>query len=449
MILWDMILAVDPTLELVDLVCVAMVIRIRWQRELPLCLATLFPNGHSSDISCYIVLEGDYSGCLQLLLKYPPPEQPHGPNTFVDDAVYLRGHLNPSGGATLIMKYTGKLPTTVKSPDSSRPSTPGFRGFNAFRQRATGARSPSFMNQQVGVEAIFQGAAKGARGVFERGEKLGINQAVRDAMGEIRRNVQGFNESRHSPRLPGEVSSGDAPALTALATLEHRNRQLASMLEETITSLKEVSASNLEDKNKSLELIEIAAAKVQFVKIYLEDPSMEVPVMVDPPADEDQMQVDNAPGDHASATAQDESDLQISSLSLADDKQSGMEAEKMEAEVQEPTSGTTTHTPVDPLSSDSRPSERPGPIPTRSTLAQSSFSWMLEPNETSMPEPRAASKSPSASSHKKGSSNSASRERSAFLFGEVTSGTDTPGTLRSDDIFGMEPIRKTKTGNQF
>ena len=50
------------------------------------------------------VLEADYSVALQLLLKYPAPEAPHGPHTFVDDAVYLKDHLNFSGGTNLILK---------------------------------------------------------------------------------------------------------------------------------------------------------------------------------------------------------------------------------------------------------------------------------------------------------------------------------------------------------
>lgn len=32
--LWDSLFAEDPALELVDLVCVAMLLRIRWQRKL-------------------------------------------------------------------------------------------------------------------------------------------------------------------------------------------------------------------------------------------------------------------------------------------------------------------------------------------------------------------------------------------------------------------------------
>lgn len=431
------------------------------------------------------MLEGDYSGCLQLLLKYPAPKQPDGPNTFVSDALYLRSHLNATGGATLIKQYSDKFPaitpTSPRSPDSSsRPSTPSFRSFHAFRQRAVEARRsslrspPSFMNQQVGVETLFQNAAKGARGVFERGEKLGINQAVRDAVGEIRRNVQGFNESRQSPRREGSTATVTTPheveaAMTALAALEQRNQQLAGMLEETVASLKEVSASNLDDKTKSLELIEIAAAKVQFVKIYLEDPSMEVPTVVTPPSQDTDLQVDEEALRDAlreGPTPAKEDIPQISSLSLADsgpppgevktEKPPVTEEEKPPlAEKEEPAALETgepldkeTLKPSDPLSEDQAQADnRPRPVPRRSALAQSSFSWMLEPTDTSPASSRNTSKSPPATGHKKGPSGSASRERNAFLFGEVANGGDASDNLRSDDIFGMEPLRKAPSKN--
>jgi TBC1 domain family protein 5 len=32
--LWDVLFAYDPTLELIDLICVAMLLRIRWTRKL-------------------------------------------------------------------------------------------------------------------------------------------------------------------------------------------------------------------------------------------------------------------------------------------------------------------------------------------------------------------------------------------------------------------------------
>ncbi|EAQ90925.1 hypothetical protein CHGG_02860 [Chaetomium globosum CBS 148.51] len=189
------------------------------------------------------VLEADYSVALQSMLKYPAPPPPHGPHTFVDDAMYLRDHFDAAGGVTLIFKYTGKSPanTSVTSPTPSRVPTPSFQKFNSLRQRTLGARAPlstsaRILQQPGGVEALLQGAAKN---MIERGEKLGINQAVRDAMGEFRRNVQGLQETRSTP---------------------NGGRSL-----------------------KHIEAVEIAAAKVQFVKACLEDPTLALPEEELPP----------------------------------------------------------------------------------------------------------------------------------------------------------------------
>ncbi|KAM0207842.1 hypothetical protein ACHAPA_001899 [Fusarium lateritium] len=418
LVFWDTIFAVDPTLELIDLICVAMLIRIRWD-----------------------LLEADYSVCLQLLLKYPPPTGPHGPQTFVDDALYLKDHLSPSGGSSLIMKYSGKMPTVSSPPQTSRTGTPSFRGFNSFKQRP-GVRSqissPSrFIQQQGGMEALFQGAAKGAKGVLERGEKLGINQAVRDAMGEIKRNI---NEARSAPRSPHPLV-GDEEAARSLAALERRNQHLAAMLDETVNSLKSISASSLDDKVKSLELIEIAAAKVQFVKIYLDDSSMEVPILQSPPPEEDPQEVVVAettivqPEPVSAAPAE----VNISGLQITESKP------VPEDEAARPSSPDRMDivAPEDKKLANSLAPPRPGPVPTRSTLAQSSFSWMLEPDE-SKPSQASASASSAKSppqQHKKKMSNSASREKNAFLFGEVT---ESRNPLNSDEIFGLEPLKKLK-----
>jgi TBC1 domain family protein 5 len=401
------------------------------------------------------VLKADYSVCLQLLLKYPPPDQAHGPHTFVDDALYLRDHLNAQGGSKLIMKYTGKAAAAIRSPHGSRPTTPSFPGLNTLRQRGLGVRSPlhsppTFINQQAGVEALLQGAAKGAKGMLERGEKLGINQALRDAVGEIRRNMQGFNESGHVPRPPKEILSQEG-AVVALAAMERRNQQLASMLDDTVTSLKAISASNLDDKSKGLELIEIAAAKIQFVKIYLEDPTMEVPVVDRPVPEEHHVEADqdSSAGDtrKGAQVEPDVDEAKISSLSLNDD----VPAIKTEQPISPPnpqavdTSGQETTDDAPPAAA-SKPT-RPPAVPTRSTLAQSSFAWMLESDDTSSSpsHSRVTPKSPPGSkTHKKRVSNNASREKNAFLFGEVTTETDGSDPLKMDDIFGMEPLRKKK-----
>lgn len=433
------------------------------------------------------MLEADYTNALQLLLKYPAPEPPHGPHTFVDDALYLKDHYHAAGGSSIIMKYTGKTPAPI--PETS-PSTPEerFQGLS-LRDRARGARSPlrspARFIQQRGVEALFQGAAKN---VIERGEKLGINQAVRDAMGEIRKNMQGLQEARNNftehtrsrsntPRdnvLPNGTAASPVDELRkTLTELEQRNKQLALFLDEAITGLKEVSDSKLEgEKQKTLESVELAAAKAQLVKVYLENPSLELPT--EEPREDDrvppQIVVDDDALPVAAVVADDTTPApantninNASSPSLmvaADDEMMVDPAAPGTPPKQEATMEGVEHS--SPLSPTSQPPPkllRPTAVPTRSTMAQSSFALMLEPDQS----PSAASHgspgySPSSSlpsagttptqnthiNYRKSPRDSVSRDRNAFLFGEVTdqSAAAAAKAFTSEDIFGLEPLRR-------
>lgn len=400
------------------------------------------------------MLEADYSVCLQLLLKYPQPDAKQGPHTFVDDALYLRSHLNIEGGTTLIKKYTGKGPASLKSPGGSRPSTPTFSRFNSFRQRGLGVKSPlatpgQYLQSQGGVEALFQGAAKGAKGVFERGEKLGINQAVRDAVGEIRKNMANFNEARYVPQVSGRLLASESDEQTYVA-LVHRNRQLAIMLDETVDSLKTLSSQGTEDKSKSRELIEVAAAKIQFVKIHLEDPSMELPR-----TESKEHVVSNEASDETSGSVlphPDSFEIQVEPPEVSKTREQA-EVQSLTGAISDQASQAVSGPPAVPekepaveasrtaSTTQTRPS---APIPTRSTLAQSSFSWMLEPDQSSPASPpTSATKSPPAQ-FKKRSGNNASREKNAFLFGEVGPEREGSDSLR-DNIFGLEPLGKSKS----
>lgn len=459
LVLWDTLFCVDPTLQLVDLVCTALMLRIRWA-----------------------LLEADSSMALQLLLKYPPPPMPHGPHTFIDDAVYLRDHLTPAGGSALIMKYTGRPPAAATSPP--RVATPKSFGLG-IRQNLRGAKSPlspqRFLQQQGGVEALFQGAAKG---VLERGEKLGLNQAVRDALVEIRRNV---SEAKSSIKT-GRDQFPETPhntAMQAVAAMDRRNKQLAAMLDETVETMKQLASSPMDDKRKHTEALEIAAAKVQFVKIYLEDSTMALPeeehplppqtaasqttpIAPEPPSDAvaamvistPTMAVDSpdagAPKPAASQAppASDASEGAAAAAAHPDAMETDPLSSSSETLAPEPTATTTTKTAVPP------PQRPHAPMPTRSTLAQSSFSWMLEPDEapSSQPDmfpPSGPGQSPphklkstaphasAAAAHRKRPSANANRERTAFLFGEVPS--DAGGNVvLPEDLFGLEPLKKDK-----
>ncbi|KAK1781808.1 rab-GTPase-TBC domain-containing protein [Copromyces sp. CBS 386.78] len=575
LVLWDTIFALDPKLDLIDLICVAMLLRIRWT-----------------------LLESDYAMALQLLLRYPVPPESQGPHTFVDDALYIRDHPNPAGGATIIFKHTGKHP--LPSPSAAPPSvtSPGplpqplaspskHSGFGSLRQRTLGARSPlSSLQQPGGVEALLSGAAKN---MMERGEKLGINQAVRDAMGEIKKGLQEARSSgSRTPAGRGSLRDGYQnqiyhPPQHTVTSMQRRNRQLAAMLDESITSLKQLAASGLgesADKEKHVETVEIAAARVQFVKACLEDSSLILPDLDESQsATEGEQQAPSSPPPSASAPA-----FNALSLSPSHHRGSGdpraptvaldttpvvmtssvVEEEGPEAEAEgevsisqastittlpsAPGAGTTSEAEVDgppktptetitpenntidkpktDLSSSpviqkpsSPPSinpteqtqsspppppitthpetqekqqqqqqqqqQRPQPLPTRSTIAHSSFAWMLEPEDSTtsslsptlhtspFPPPRSPTVAfpefASSSSHsalakvvetkkkprkkslgKSHRMSNASRERNAFLFGE--DGEDGAGRNKlglhgtgplGDGIFGLEVISRT------
>ncbi|OTB20295.1 hypothetical protein K445DRAFT_312727 [Daldinia sp. EC12] len=429
LVLWDTLFSVDPSFRLIDLVCTAMLLRIRWS-----------------------LLNADYTVALQLLLKYPPPQSQHGPHTFVDDAVYLREHLDSAGGSSLIAKYTGKPPSPLGA--SYEESTPKTSASN-IRRKLAGSRSPlspaRFKSPQGGVEALLQGAAKG---VLERGEKLGINQAVRDAMVEIRRNVQ---EARSSMKAGRDLISEPDSSTTvrAVAMLDRRNRRLAALLDEPLSSLKGLASSGLEDKERCKDALEIAAAKIQFIKIYLEDSTLDLPdeegpvssILSDTPTEGDG-KPDPEPLSQAVAAIALDPHIQETRPQKPENKKpsptspSLPDLDKMDTDDDPLGSGA-------PAASIAKKLERPQPpIPTRSTLAQSSFSWMLEPDAA----PSSSSPSifpsnlPSAteSSHRKRPSANANRERTAFLFGEVAA-DDTGNAVLPGDIFGMEEIRKGKS----
>ncbi|KAI1464665.1 RabGAP/TBC [Daldinia caldariorum] len=432
LVLWDTLFSVDPSLTLIDLVCTAMLIRIRWS-----------------------LLNADYTVALQLLLKYPPPQSQHGPHTFVDDAVYLRDHLDSAGGSSLIAKYTGKTPSPLEA--NYEAPTPKSSASN-IRRKLASSRSPlspaRFKSPQGGVEALFQGAAKG---VLERGEKLGINQAVRDAMVEIRRNVQEARSSMKAGRdLINEPNSNTT--VRAVATLDRRNRRLAALLDEPLSSLKSLASSDLEDKRKCQDVLEIAAAKIQFIKIYLEDSTLDLPdeeeavssIRLDTPTGDDR-KLDPEPLSRAvSAIALDAPIQAENSQKPENKKPSPTNSSPLAADSNKMDTDDNAGDPLGsgaPAATIAKKLERPQPpIPTRSTLAQSSFSWMLEPDAA----PSSSSPSifpsnlPSAtepSSHRKRPSANANRERTAFLFGEVAA-DDEGNAVLPGNIFGMEEIRR-------
>jgi TBC1 domain family protein 5 len=266
----------------------------------------------------------------------------------------------------------------------------------------------------------------------------------------------------------------------AVALLERRDRQLAKMLDETMTSLEDLSKT-LKDgtgEEKCIEGIERAAAKIQFVKVHLEDSSLSLPeeelpafqhLSLSAPSmnREPIVALDTTPVVSTSSAVEEARSTLSSPDNMAQDTDPSSKLKHVSAplpavqEVPLPNDQIDTDNPPSPSpqpppkpeTADVQPDrltqlKRPAAIPTRSTLAQSSFSWMLEPDTTAMPtSPPLPSKDkyePGGQGHKKRPSSGRRNNKNAFLFGEVVP-SDEEGEGRlgdGNDIFGLRSLGK-------
>lgn len=201
MLLWDALFACDPSFTLAEWICVAMLVRIRNQ---------LIPS--------------DYSGQLTYLLRYP--SQPSGSGDSSDgqtvhpctllirQALTLQMSPTPTTGVSVIFENRNLLDIPVDVP---QPPPPPVRKRPGLGQQASssGGGSPPRVNAEAGSSRSFSGhlrqgsAPMGlpemiARGLLERGESLGINKTVMNAVSELKRNLPDLASSlARLPTTPG------------------------------------------------------------------------------------------------------------------------------------------------------------------------------------------------------------------------------------------------------
>ncbi|RKF55896.1 TBC1 domain family member 5 [Erysiphe neolycopersici] len=247
--LWDALLAEDPSLDLIDMVCVAMLLRVRWQ-----------------------LIEADSSSALKILLNYPSLKAPYNSHELISDGIYLRDNMNTKRGSEIILKYSGKLP---KFMPETRETSQEISADNKDEKKKNSSPSQSrFLEKQAGIETLLQEAAKG---VINRGQRLGINKVFKEAVGEVKKNMQGFQSNRLSPNISRWNFDGFesvTPPKADIAAMNTRNQQLANMLEQATTDLRAISISEDKEVKSYIVAIEMAIAKIDFVKVYLEDSDM-------------------------------------------------------------------------------------------------------------------------------------------------------------------------------
>ncbi|CAG8614428.1 18236_t:CDS:10, partial [Cetraspora pellucida] len=136
LILWDGMFAEDPTLRIVDFVCVALMLRIRDE-----------------------LLESDYAGCLSMLMRFPSINDVE---VLVPQAIYLRDHLSSESGNYIIQQNAIRL---------RKPTIPIQIPVQREQNRIEGLVPDGFVHVTKNSAVI-------------------INKAILSAVGEVKKNLR-------------------------------------------------------------------------------------------------------------------------------------------------------------------------------------------------------------------------------------------------------------------
>ena len=376
-----------------------------------------------------------------MLLRYPVPKAPIGPQSFAEDALYLRQNLNQEGGRYLVSKYAaGGESESLRISGSRRIKRA------ASRQQQRGSRSSlsprmspaRFLQEHGGIDGIIQEAAKG---VSSRGEKWGVSAALRGAYEGLQSAGSTPRRLGVAPRWPLDTSNyganENANLIAKMQSLEQRNIGLAKLLEKALEDLWIQQRELMEENSKqSKDSLSLAIAKVQFVQVYLENPTMPLPTEEAPRGRiEDSTLHRMSSVDHESPTRNTGQTQSPTRKAPVKDGRRKSKPEGQGASSQvSPRSplgkATTSETPIESIPSLELPKDTgnsTGSPRSRPALAQSSFSWMLGQDQR-ISEFVAAS--PFSTEKER------SRGRAGFLFGDDEAG----------DGNESSPTRKAKRG---
>ena len=388
------------------------------------------------------VLKADYSSALALLLRYPVPPDPHGPVTFVEDALYLRRNLTAQGGADLISKHSGKAPTrrnpTNHRSDLSRNSLHTLRNSADLDRTRSPMRSPGqILQESGGLEGLLQEAAKG---VYRRSEQWGLSQAFRNA-------VQGLQSGSNTPRRSISVrrsldedgtASDSGGAALKIQVLEERNKALAKMLQESIEDIS-LQAKEFEEEKQEAKAnrLTLSIAKLQFLQVHLENPAM--PLGSD--STMHSRKSDQEGGRRFSIqksilSPSDNRALPVSSpIPVMTRRERTRRQSSQDYEAQSPTRAPIRRPAnislVPRITRTQSPQQSPFQT-SRPSLAQSSFSWMLGNGED---KPSFVSSAPFSPERDK---RLAHRGKAGFLFGEDKSDSSASGVQKEKTRFNAE-----------
>lgn len=260
--IWDILFAENLRSDIIDLTCVAMLLRIRWT-----------------------LVEADYSTAITTLTHVKVLGSDEDPRGLVRDAMVLDKSRTAETGILLIQKASGRKPK-VQNTDRTHLSldqSTERRGSRTSQYRPSPTLSPARLTgPQRQLESLFNDVSGGIR---SRTEGWNVSKAVRGAVSEVRRNMAA--QASHSRQSSVDFVGHDTPRQTEesdtkevhhqLRRMEERNKALAKMLDAALESLRASRAGSEQSAQATEESFNISLAKIQFVSVYLADPAIPIP----------------------------------------------------------------------------------------------------------------------------------------------------------------------------
>ena len=261
--MWDLLFAEHLRSDIVDLTCVAMLLRTRWS-----------------------LIEADYTTAITALNHYKLPDTDEGPRSLVRDAIFLDKNRDAAAGATLITRYSGRRPKQ-NDAQTSRSSSATRAVRNVQHQASSNASPGRFTSQQRQLEGLLRDVTGNLQ---KRTEGWDVSKVVRSAVGEVRRNMNNYQppHSRHASldtphavvpaRTRVEAKAEEAREMQRkLRQLQERNAVLGKMLDEALQSLRAIKVANADGTGEAEQSLNICLARIQFVSVYLSDSDIPIP----------------------------------------------------------------------------------------------------------------------------------------------------------------------------
>jgi TBC1 domain family protein 5 len=410
--IWDLLFAENLRADIVDLTCVAMLLRCRWA-----------------------LVEADYTTAITALTHYSMPQTSEGPQQLVRDATFLDKNRDELAGATLIQHYTGRRPKMNETSGSRSQS--GIRATRTIQQhRQSPSASPGrFASPQRQLEGLFQDVAGGLQ---KRTEGWNVSKAVRSAVGEVRRNMNNYQTS-HSRQPSADVLYGERRSLDGRAEeirqaaqrkieeLETRNKHLAKMLDDALQALRSTKLASSESPEDADQSFNMSLARIQFVSVYLTNSDIPIPPEV--PILKEEKSLSKISQEN-SRTQTDTAKSESSTPSTEPSSQG-----KGAATIEEPKKETPKTVPSPQLVSDDENGRSPAGHKARPSLMDSSFSFMLGENR------HRSSFVTSAAALPEQRRESESKTRSAQLSNEAKAQQGRSGSESEDDGFTLTKMR--------